>query len=315
MTSPVSGATSAAPQRLTGNVAGMLAMLAAMGCFCFNDAFVKLVGHGLPIAQIITIRGMIACAIILPIALWFGVHRFAPQLFQWPVLLRVLGESSATGLFLLGLVNTPFADANAVLQFTPLGVTAASALLLGERVGWRRWLAAAAGLAGVLLIIKPGTGAFNWYSLSLLGSVLCVVVRDLATRQITSGIPTLLLAALSSVSVTAFGLGLSLAQTWREPASQDLLHLLGAAVFLVAGYFTSTLALRSGEISAVAPFRYSIIVYAIATGYLIWGEVPDAWALIGVAVVASAGLYTFHRERKLMAKERAMHSAADGGVA
>lgn len=312
MTLPVSGTTSSGSRGVSGNVLGMLAMLAAMGCFCFNDAFVKLVGHGLPIAEIITIRGLFAFAIILPIAISFGVLKHARQLSQVAVLLRIIGETSATGLFLLGLMNMPFAEANAVLQFTPLGVTAASALFLGERVGWRRWLAAAAGLAGVLMIIRPGTGSFSWYSLPLIGSVMCVVLRDLATRRIASGIPTLLIATLSALSVTVFGLGLSLFAAWRTPATIDLAHLLGAAVFLVAGYFTSTLALRAGELSAVAPFRYSIVVYAIATGYLIWGEVPDAWAILGVAIVMAAGLYTFHRERTLKAKERAMQSAAAG---
>lgn len=299
MTSPASGTTSTESGRLSGNVVGMLSMTAAMGCFCFNDAFVKLVGHDLPIAQIITIRGLFAFVILAPFALWYGVLRHARQLIQIPVLMRVVGESSATGLFLLGLVNMPFAEANSVLQFTPLAVTAGSAVFLRERVGWRRWLAAAVGFVGVLMIIRPGTGAFSWYSLPLFGSVLCVVVRDLGTRQTTTGIPTLLLATLSSVSVTVFGLGLSLFSTWTTPDTAGLMHLFGAAVFLVMGYFTTTIALRSGEISAVAPFRYSVVLFAIGTGYAIWSEVPDVWTVIGVLIVAAAGLYTFHRERTL----------------
>jgi drug/metabolite transporter (DMT)-like permease len=139
-------------------------------------------------------------------------------------------------------------------------------------------------------------------------------VRDLATRQIETGIPTLLVTALSAASVTVFGLLLSLFQSWQPANPADILHLAGAAVFLVMGYFTITMALRAGEISAVAPFRYSVILYAIITGYFIWGEVPDIWALAGVTIVALAGLYTFHRERRLKAKERAMQSAASGGA-
>ncbi len=310
MTSPASGTTSTESRRLSGNVLGMLTMTAAMGCFCFNDAFVKLVGPGLPIAQIITIRGLFAFLILAPLALWFGVLRYVPQLIQVPVLMRVLGETSATGLFLLGLMNMPFAEANSVLQFTPLAVTAASAVFLRERVGWRRWLAAMIGLIGVVMIIRPGTGAFSWYSLPLFGSVLCVVVRDLGTRQITTGIPTLLLATLSSVSVTVFGLGLSLFEPWRAPDQAGLMHLLGAAVFLVMGYFTSTIALRTGEISAVAPFRYSVVLFAIGTGYAIWGEVPDRWTVLGVMIVAAAGLYTFHRERRLRVRSSNSEPAA-----
>ncbi len=288
----------------------MLAMLAGMGCFVLNDAFVKLVGLKLPIAQIIALRGLFALVLVLPVAWHFGALRHIGRLRQIPVGLRVAGEVSATGLFLIGLMQMPFAEANAVLQFTPLAVTAASALFLGEKVGWRRWLAAAAGLAGVLLIIKPASESFNWYSIPLLASVLCVVVRDLATRQIDTGIPTLLITVLSATSVMTFGFVWSLFVPWQPASSTDILHLLGAALFLVLGYFTITIALRAGEISAIAPFRYSVVVYAIVTGYLIWGEVPDRWAVIGVIIVAAAGLYTFHRERKLKAKEQAMQSAA-----
>lgn len=287
----------------------MLGMLVAMACFVFNDAFVKLVGLNLPVGQIIAIRGFFALMIVLPFACYFGVLRHAPRLLQPLIAVRALGEMLATGLFLLGLVHLPFAEANAVLQFTPLGVTAASALFLGERVGWRRWLAAAAGLLGVLMIIKPGSDVFNWYSVPLLASVLCVVVRDLATRRIDPGVPTLLVTVLSAASVMVFGLIWSLFEPWQTASSTDILNLLGAAVFLVMGYFTITVALRTGEISAVAPFRYSVVVYAIVTGYFIWGEVPDRWAILGVIIVAAAGLYTFHRERKLKVKEQAMQSA------
>lgn len=301
-------------QRVSGNVVGMLGMLAAMGCFVLNDAFVKLVGLKLPIAQIVTIRGLFALIIVLPIALSFGAFRHVHRLFQPAIALRALGEVSATGLFLLGLVHMPFAEANAVLQFTPLAVTAASAIVLGEKVGWRRWLAAVAGLIGVLMIIKPGSEAFDWYSLPLVGSVVCVVVRDLATRQIDTGIPTLLVTVLSAFSVTSFGLLLSPLQPWQAASAADVLNLFGAAVFLVMGYFTITMALRAGEISAVAPFRYSVIVYAIITGYLIWGEVPDVWAVLGVTIVAIAGLYAFHRERRLKQEERAMRSVASKQV-
>lgn len=314
MTLPASGSTVPQPRRLSGNVVGMLAMTAAMGCFCFNDAFVKLVGHNLPISEIVTIRGLIAFVMLFPLALWFGVLRHVPQLIQVPVLMRVVGESAATGLFLVGLVNMPFAEANSVLQFTPLAVTAGSAVFLGERVGWRRWLAAAVGLLGVLMIIRPGTGAFSWYSLPLFGSVLCVVVRDLGTRQIATGIPTLLLATLSSVSVTVFGLGLSLFESWTTPDRASLGHLFGAAVFLVLGYFTSTIGLRTGEISAVAPFRYSVVLFAIGTGYAIWGEVPDLWTVIGVMIVAAAGLYTFHRERWVSSRLKSGAARGANGI-
>jgi drug/metabolite transporter (DMT)-like permease len=276
-------------------------MLAAMASFVINDAFVKVVGSALPVGEIMVLRGFAATLFVLLLAWRFGALRPVQAVVCLPVGLRVIGEIGATVFYLFGLMQMPFADANAILQFTPLAVTAASAILLGERVGWRRWLAASAGLVGVLLIIKPGTSAFNAASLLLLASVLCVALRDLATRQVPAALPSLMITVVSASSVLCAGLLLSAFEAWRMPELPHLAMLACAAVFLVLGYFFVTVSLRAGEISAIAPFRYSVVVFAIIVGAIVWGHVPDLLSFVGVAIVMAAGLYTFHRERRRLA--------------
>lgn len=280
-----------------GNGVGIAAMLLAMASFVINDAFTKVAGEALPVAQIMVLRGMIATLLGIGVALSTGTFRPLTQLLRPAIGYRAVGEIGATLLFLFGLMNMPFAETNAILQFTPLVVTAGSALFLGERVGWRRWGATFVGLFGVLLIVQPGAAGFNSYSLLVLLSVAFIALRDLATLYIDRALPSIMIAVSSSLSVLGAGVATSLFQTWVMPTPAQLALLAGAGVFLVAGYYFITVALRQGEVSVIAPFRYSIVIYAIATGYLIWGTVPNALAITGVLVVAGAGLYTFRRER------------------
>lgn len=291
------GAATGDKARLSANAVGVLTMLGAMACFVVNDTFVRLASRSVPTGEVMAIRGALASSMLLLPALLSGALARPGRILSGPMGLRMLGEMTATALFLWGFVWLPFAEGQAILQFTPLAVTAASAVILREQVGWRRWLASATGLLGVMLIVKPGTDAFTWWSIPLIGSVLLVVVRDLATRYVDPRIPTLMLALTSAVSVGLFGLLLAPVESWQTPSPHMLGHLTAAAFFLCIGYVLMAASLRKGEMSVVAPFRYSVVVYAMASGWLVWREVPDFWALLGIAVVIVAGLYTFHRER------------------
>ncbi len=285
--------------RMSGNLAGMLAMMGAMSAFVVNDALVKVAATGMPTGQILFIRGGFAVVLLGIAALVFRALRPPRQLatsaFGW----RIFGEVMATALFIWAFVHVPFAEAQTITQFAPIAVTAAAALFLKERVGWRRWLAALVGFAGILLIVKPGTESFSWYSIPLFASVLLVALRDLATRRIDPAIPTLLLALLSALGVGLFGLALEPVESWIAPEPLSVGLLAAAACLLACGYVMMTIAIRIGELSAVAPFRYTALISAIMLGYLVWGEVPDRIAVLGMAVVVAAGLYTFYRESKL----------------
>jgi drug/metabolite transporter (DMT)-like permease len=229
-----------------------------------------------------------------------GGFRMWPARIEWPRIgLRNVGEVGSTLLYLTALFHMPIADTTAILQFVPLAITAGAALFLGEPVGWRRWLATGVGFVGVLIIIRPGTAAFNGWSLIALASVAAIVLRDLSTRRIGRGVPTVFLTFLSSLSVTVVASGFALTETWVWPTSKVLAMIAGAALFLLAGYYSIIEAMRRGEVAVVAPFRYSVIIWAIIAGYLLFGEQPDPMALAGTGLVMAAGLYTFFRERQL----------------
>jgi drug/metabolite transporter (DMT)-like permease len=284
------------------NVRGILAMLAAMGSLILNDAFLKMAAASLPTGEAIFLRGVIAtllCVGAIAATVGFGsLGHVASRRVQARAGADVLG----TILYLSALMHMPIADATAILQFTPLAITAAAALFLGARVGWRRWLATLVGLIGVLIIVRPGGAGFNAYSLLALSAIGFVAVRDLVTRSIGAQVPTMVVAATSAAAVATGTLLLALVETWVWPSLTALALLLMAGVGIVGGNYWIVVAMRHGDIAAVAPFRYSAALWAIAAGLVVWGEVPDLWTWTGTAIVTGAGVYTILRESRLRAR-------------
>jgi drug/metabolite transporter (DMT)-like permease len=287
------------------NLRGILAMLAAMGAFIVNDAFMKLASAELPTGQAIFVRGALTVILCVGLVAATAGPGALAQIGARGVPARAVAEVLATVFYLTALFNMPIADATAILQFTPLAITAGAALFLGAPVGWRRWLATGVGLVGVLIIVRPLGEGFNPYAAVALLSVVFVATRDLLIRRVSPGVPALVVATASAVAVTTSSLALALFETWRVPSTHTLAMLAGASLCLVGGYYWIVIAMRSGDIAVVAPFRYSIIVFAVLAGFLVWGEVPDTASWIGLAIVTAAGLYTFMRERKLARAGRA----------
>ena len=287
------------------NIRGIVAMLASMAVFVVNDTLVKVAADSLPTGEAIFVRGIFtvalcACLIVGTGAAWALPHALSPR-----VLLRGLADVGGTVFFLSALVRMPMGDVFGILQFTPLAITAAAALFLGAKVGWRRWSATCAGLIGVLIIVRPGGDAFTPYAVLVIISVLFSVARDLLTRGVRTGVPTLVIAGASASIVTLSSLGFTLFETWVWPSPVTVMLLAGASVALLAGQFYLIAAMRTGEIAVVAPFRYSIILWAVLSGYLVWREVPDLATWVGIAIVSAAGLYTFLREQHLARAARA----------
>ena len=284
------------------NLRAIAAMLAGQASFTFNDALIKLAAEGLPGGQAIFLRGVMAILVSLSICLALGAFKLAPLRGRGRILtLRNIGEIGSTFFFLFALFHMPIATATAILQLTPLAITAAAAIFLAEPVGWRRWLAALVGFFGVMVVIRPGSDAFNVFSLLALAGVAFSVLRDLSTRRISTEVPAILLVTISAFTVTTAAAGFALVETWVMPTPKGLLILLCSAVFLLCGYYFMVHAMRHGEVAVVAPFRYSVIIWAVLAGVVLWGEWPDMYTLVGTLIVVAAGLYTFMRERKLKA--------------
>jgi drug/metabolite transporter (DMT)-like permease len=281
------------------NLRGIVAMLAANLAFLLNDTQVKLAGDLLPIGEIVFFRGLFASIMIGGLVIYFGLHQQIRALFHPTVLWRTIGEICATFLFLTALLHMEIADITAILQVVPLMTTAAGAIFLAETVGWRRWTAIAVGFLGVLIVLRPGGDTFNIFGFLALAAMFFITLRDMVTRVMPAGMPTLLVAGLTSVAITIVSPAFDFGEGWVMPDLTALALLLGSAVFITAGYYAAIRAMRHGDIAVVAPFRYSVIVWAIIVGYLVWGDVPDLPMLIGTAIIIVSGIYTFYRERRL----------------
>jgi drug/metabolite transporter (DMT)-like permease len=273
-------------------------MAAAMATFNINDAITKAVSAEMNFGQVLLVRGLFATALIAVLALHQRALRPLRTVMMKAVVLRVVGEVGGTILLLAAIVNLPLANATAIIQVLPLAITLGAALTFGEPVGWRRWLAIAAGFIGVLIIVRPGVEGFNQFSLFALISVIFCAIRDLATRRIPAPIPSLFVTLLTTVSVTIAGAAtLVPLGGWTPPSGRALALLALAAVLLLIGYQCIIMALRTGDISAVAPFRYSALLWAMLLGYLVFGDRPDAVMVTGAAIIVLSGLYAFYRER------------------
>lgn len=278
----------------------MALVVVGMGAFVINDTMMKATSAELPLGEIIALRGIMSCAIMAPIVIanygWSSVVRvYSPALF-----VRNLAEIGAVFCFLTALFQLPMANVSGVLQAVPLTITAAAALFLKEPVGWRRWTASAVGFLGVLLIIQPGTTEFSIYYLAALATVLCVAARDLATRFIAKTAPSLSITFVTAIVVTLFGAALGLAEEWKSPSREAVTRLGAASVFVLVGYYSLIEAMRTAEVSAVAPFRYTVVLWAMLLGYLVFDEIPSVLTVAGSVIVISAGIYTLHRERVLL---------------
>lgn len=281
------------------NLRGILAMLAAMGSLIVNDVFIKVAAADLPTGETIFLRGLFTTLIgVGLVAATVGVPVL--RLATAPRMpLRAGAEVAATVFYLSALTRMPIADATALLQFTPLAITAGAALFLGAAVGWRRWIATLVGLVGVLIIVRPGGAGFNPYSSLAVAAIVFVAARDLITRRLGAEVPTIVVATVSAAAVTAASLLLAPFEGWSVPSAPAVLMLFCAGVGLLGGNYWIVVAMRCGDIATVAPFRYSVILWAVAAGFVVWGEMPDLATWIGIAVVSGAGLYSLVREHRL----------------
>ncbi|WP_284165900.1 DMT family transporter [Frigidibacter sp. SD6-1] len=291
---------------VSDNLRGAALMCAAMVAFTVNDTFMKAATVDLPVLQAIAMRGVVTSLFLLAIAWRAGAFATWPgRTDRFWLAMRTLGEVLGTLTFLFALKHMPIANLSAILQSLPLAVTLAAAVFLGTPVGWRRLTAILIGFAGVMMIIRPGTEAFDRWSLLGVVSVACVVLRDISTRKLSASVPSPLVALAAAVSV-GLSAGLALPFTGIVPVSAvQAAQVAGAAAFLIVGYLTVVMTMRVGDISVIAPFRYVSLVAAIGLGWAVFGQFPDRWTLAGSAIVVATGIYAFLRERRLVQRAQA----------
>lgn len=273
-------------------------MVGSMLFFAFEDLFQKKVAMIMPPGQVIAMMGFMGAAIFWGIAARLGQPILDRRALKPIVMMRSISEGISGALFVVAMTLIPLTLASALLQATPLMVTMGAAIFLREPVGWRRWSAICVGMIGVLIILRPGFDGFQPAGLLIVGCVMLMTARDLATRVMPKAIGTFQVMTWAYMTLVPAGILLMLYQgTPLQVLTLGMWALLlGATIFGLFGYYLVTSAMRLGEVSVVAPFRYTRLVFAMIIAYFALNEVPDWVTILGSALVILSGLYTFWRE-------------------
>jgi len=299
MTSPLKSLSGITPRSST--LAGILFMLAAVTIFSLVNVFSKMMVAAYPPAQLFFIRGFAAIATLLPFLARdnFAAVRNVPR----PALqvLRMALSVADGMLFFTAIKYIPLADATTCYLAAPIFVTAFSAIFLREHVGWRRWTAVVVGFIGVLIALRPTGAAISWPALIALAGCLCQSIFMIVTRYVR-GTSNIFLATTQVVGSFVFG-GVVSAFLFVPPTWFLVVLLLVSGMVNVVALLCLNRSLILAPASVVAPFQYTMIVWAIVLGFLVFGDVPSPNTMIGAAIVASAGIYIFLRERTVMHRE------------
>jgi drug/metabolite transporter (DMT)-like permease len=277
-------------------IRGGIYMAVAMAAFTANDTLVKLFGEELPVGTLVFVRGGFACLFMTAAVAWSGALAQLPQMFTGRVALRATLDTAATLLFISALVMMPIAELTAISQAAPLVSTGLAVVFLQERIGWRRTTAIATGFLGVLLIVRP-RGNVEGVAVIAIVMVLTIALRDVVTRRIPAAIPVLVVALANGLYVVAGGVLMSLFEGGLRMPSLFQTSCLGAAgLFLSLGYYFMVKTLRFASISSSAPFRYTVVLWSLLSGAVVFGERPDGVAGIGILLIVASGLYALFRE-------------------
>jgi drug/metabolite transporter (DMT)-like permease len=287
--------------RARANRVGIVAMVAAMACFIVNDTLVKYVSQTLPAAQLIFIRSAMASLLVLAVAVGTGASAQIREITRGWVVIRAALDAISTLLYLVSLFHLPIATATSINSTSPLLITMLAALLLGERVRWMLGLATGVGFAGVLLIVQPQSAVFGIYAIVCFASTAIMAVRDIVTRRVHDSVPSIVITLSTALMVTLLAGALSLIQGWQPLGARDLWMLAVAAISLACAYVLIVRSTRRGDLSVVAPFRYSGLLFALMVGYFVWGDVPNALAWCGIALLVGSGIYVLRASRSARA--------------
>ena len=284
--------------RLNDNLLGAALMTCCVLAYVLNDAVMKLLFEDIDFFQAIFLRGLVSLPPLLVLALMTKtlLQKYSAKNQRF-MIIRILAEIGTTVTFLTALKHMPLANVTAILQSLPLAITMAAAIFLGEPVGWRRWSAICLGFTGVLIIIRPGLAGFNSYSLLALAAVLLLTVREISTRQLDKKIPTVTVALSTTLGITAFAALMLIGDEWAEINFVSWSLIIAAAAAVTVATLLSVVAMRTGDIGFVSPFRYTSLIGAIGLGILLFGEWPDGMTLLGAVIIAFAGVYSLYREQ------------------
>lgn len=307
------------------NLLGAFCAMAGAACFSFNDMLIKFISGDYALHQVVFLRAIVGLSLTLGLVCAFGgglamLRTRRPGMHA----LRCLCIITVNTCLFLALAAMPIADATALFFVAPLAIAALSHAVLGEKVGPWRWAAVAIGLVGVLVMLRPGTGAFQPAALLAMAAALGYAALSLLTRSIggTERAVTMAIYTQSGFLLLGMVMGLSvghgrfdmwedpslsfLLRAWVWPATEDVPIFLAVGVASAAGAFLISQAYRMAEVGMAAPFEYIALPMAVVWGIFVFGDVPDAVALVGMGLIAGGGLLLIWRETRAARAARSL---------
>jgi drug/metabolite transporter (DMT)-like permease len=291
----------------SARLAGIGLMLLSIFMFSFGDALGKFLVATYSVGQLLWLRACAALLVLLPM-IWRQRGEFRRLERPWLQLLRTALSTIEVAAFFLATVYLPLADVVTYYLACPIFVTALSAIVLRERVGWRRWSAVLIGFAGVLIALRPSGQTISWPALIALCGSLSFAVLMLITRSLRAT-PDIVLASTQFAGTFVLGALMS-PFGWVTPGLASLGLFAAAGCISVSALLCVNRSLKLAPASVVVPYQYSMIVWAVMFGYVVFGDVPSAATILGAAIIIGAGLYIFLRERELGRSETAVSPPA-----
>lgn len=299
----------------SSNLRAILAMVIAMGVLIASDACMKIALADASMFQLAFMRGIAAVSICLVLLLALGQGGDIRKIFNPWVALRGLCEVAANFAFTFAILKMSIADVTAITQTCPLFVLVGAWLVYGERLGTVRIALIAVGIVGALLVAQPGTSAASPFAVLGFVTAIAAAARDLISRKVPRDVPALVVAlAVLSALMVAGGAGMLAFETPVVPAGKHVLLMALAGALMVAGHVCVFMAYRIGDARTVAPFMYTLIIWAVLAGAVLFQDLPNALAVSGMALVVLAGLLVIYVDGRERRSERALAAAGVAAV-
>jgi drug/metabolite transporter (DMT)-like permease len=275
----------------TSSARGIAAMLFATASYVVCDTFMKITTTALPPFEILFVRGIFAVAWCAGLVLLLGQWRGVARGFSPASLARAGFETAGVMFYIVALSMMQIADVVAIEQIAPLIFVLIIATIGREKIGLARFALIAVGFVGALLVAQPDAHGFSTASLLAFASALFLALRDVAGRKVSSEIPALVATLATNIVVlVSSGVGMVLTEDVVMPSAQHGLFLLASGFFVTLGHFGVFMAYRHGAPGVIAPFFYSFAVWAMLSGVIVFGELPNPLALVGIAAIVASGL-------------------------
>lgn len=275
-------------------------MITSMAFFAVEDSLIKFVTSTIPIGQILIMFGLGGALIFLLVAHFKNEKIMLRDMLLLPMYVRALFEIIGRLFYVLAISLIPLSTATVIIQATPIVVVAGAAIIFGEKVGWRRWTAILLGLFGVIVIIQPTAESFSFLSILALIGMIGFAGRDLASRAAPENLSVFILGLHGFIALAFSGLIYTI---WDDAnfvmVDIDTIgFMVGAVVFGVAAYSCLMKAMRTGDVSAVTPFRYSRLIFGVSLGVFFFNESLNYSTVLGTILIVISGLFILSRNKR-----------------